>query len=205
MSLGNRIFGYYLASNSMQSDKKMESLLEYAFERDIYSDNILDSERPSLKCLLSLLKPGDTIYLDSLDNIMSSKEGLKDLLGLLRKNRIKICVVDLPSTLINAVDFFDCDKSVSDLAIDIIIDIVAKEAGKEKSIARRRQEIGFDEARKNGVKLGRKPKKLPETFEQDYREWKAGNCTAASLYKRYGISNPCFYRKVKEYESKFLN
>lgn len=205
MPFGKRNFGYYIASNNVQSDKKKEIMLEYTFERDIYSDNVVDSERPSFKCLLGLLRPGDTIYLDSLDNIMSSKAALKDLLVLLRRNGVKICILDLPSTLTDTFDFFDSDKTSSDFAIDIIIDMVTKEAGKEKYIAKKRQEIGFSEARKNGVKLGRKPKELPETFEQDYKEWKAGNCTAASLYKRYGISNPCFYRKVKEYENSILN
>ena len=36
----------------------------------------------------------------------------------------------------------------------------------------------------------------PETWEQDYKEWKNGERTAVCMFKTYGWTSTIFYRKV---------
>lgn len=202
MHYGSRSFGYYVDtdSNGKLSKRKKAALCEYAMDRDIFFDNSTDHERPKLKNLFELLQTGDTVYFYSLDNILKNNQQIKEMLTLLKNNQIYFRVIDLPTTLIDVTDLYEQEKSLSDIAMDFIFDVINKEADKEIKAKQHRQALGFTEAKSNGVKLGRKSKPYPETFEDDYRRWKAGEITAASIYSKYGWSNPTFYRHVKQYE-----
>lgn len=196
-----RKFGYYVSTGFDKADtKKFDALSEYVFERDIFFDLSGNMERTNLKKMLGLVKAGDTVYFYSLDGLFKSYGSTKQMLQLFKENRINIRILDLPSTLSDVDFLYSEDKSFADVIMDFVFDVVSKAAKREYIASQNRQKLGFNEARKNGVKLGRKPKPLPDSFEDDYQNWRAGKCTAASIYRKYGISNACFYRKVKQYE-----
>lgn len=201
MENNSRKFGYYLEANAgCSSTEKNESLEQFVFARDIYFDLAGNVERTNLKKLLSLLHPGDTVYFYSLDGLFKNSSSTKQLLQLFKEHAINIRILDLPSTLLDVDYLYSEEKTYTEIVLDFIIDMVTKAVNRENLANRMRQNIGFNEARKNGVKLGRKAKPLPPSFETDYNDWKSGKCTAASIYRKYGWSNPCFYRRVKQYE-----
>lgn len=200
-----RKFGYYLKGiEDSNNNVKVEMLEQYAFERDVYCDNYEDKERKNLLKMLDQIKPGDTVYFYSLNYLIEDMNILTLLLGLLAYKNIRVCVLDLPTTTENLEEYYDGDKPLSTLVTSIIFDVLALKAKQNLNVNRKRQNLGFIDARHRGVKLGRKPKELPSTFGEDYRKWKNGQCTAKSLYERYGWSNPCFYKHVKMYEQEHM-
>lgn len=201
----SRKFGYYIAFNESPVDvKRAEFLQEYVFERDIFFDSCANMDRPNLKKMFQQLKPGDVVYFYTLDGLFKNNSTTKQMLELFRQNKVAIRILDLPSTVVDSQFFYSEEKSFSEVVMDFVMDMVTKEANKEHLATKNRQAMGFNEAKKNGIKLGRKAKPLPDTFEADYNDWKNGKCTAASIYKRYGWSNPCFYRRVKQYEMSLI-
>lgn len=193
-----RKFGYYLINKN--APNVLAALQDYVYGRDIYADAWEDKNRPGLKDLFGNLQSGDTIYFYSLDNIFDNNQLLKQMLELLKKNNVVIRVLDLPSSLSESIYTFDDEENTESIIINLIIDFIDKAANKERAALQHLQALGLSEAKSQGVKLGRKPKPFPDTFKEDYKAWKNGECTASSIYKRYGWSNPCFYKKIKEFE-----
>ena len=66
----------------------------------------------------------------------------------------------------------------------------------ERINIRKRQREGIDAAVKRGVKFGRPEKYLPDCWPEDKLKWKAGEVTAVSLIKKYGMDSSTFYAKV---------
>lgn len=86
-----------------------------------------------------------------------------------------------------------------DMITNLLIEVLGYMAEMEHRIIRVRQKQGIDNARVRGIKFGRKKKVLPETWEQDLKEWKDGKCTAVSLIKKYGWAPATFYSRVHEF------
>lgn len=69
-----------------------------------------------------------------------------------------------------------------------------------------RQKIGIQKAKEQGKYKGRKRIQLPEKeFEKAVNSWKAGDRTATSVFKDFGISSQTFYRRVHELDMKKEN
>ena len=73
-------------------------------------------------------------------------------------------------------------------------------AAKERQRAerRRRQAEGIEAARLRGVKLGRRPKEILPGFEELYRKWVEGTCSARLAAKTLGISSHTFRKWADE-------
>jgi len=74
---------------------------------------------------------------------------------------------------------------------------------REKTVARINQ--GLDAARAKGIKLGRKPVKLPENFIKEYKRFKDGkygDMTAKGFAKMMGIGRATLYKYINIYEGK---
>lgn len=199
-----RIYGYSRVSSADQnSERQIESLKRYVpFERDIYVDKVSgkDLNREQLQILLNNLRDGDTLYVHALDRLGRNKTDIKNLLEELRQKKVTVRILDIPTTLVDYSEYGNMQQNVMDMVNNVVIEVMALQAENERINIRKRQAEGIEIALKKGVRFGRKPAPYPDTWEADYRDWKAGKVTAVSLYKKYGWSNPSFYRKVKEYE-----
>lgn len=199
----SKSFGYARVSSKDQNvDRQIESLSKYiADERDIFVDQISgkDMNRPALQSLLHVVRDGDTVYVHSLDRLGRNKEDIKSLLADFKAKGVIVRILDLPTSM---VDYGEGGKAIMELINNILIEVLAYQAEAERLNIRKRQEEGIEIAKKNGVKFGRPPIPWPETWEADYADWKAGNCTATSLFEKYGWPATTFYRKVKEYEKR---
>lgn len=197
----NRTYGYYLKRKDQNDKANLDELKKYiALERDIYCDDADAESRDQFYYLMNNLIQGDTVYLSTIDGIIDNKEFM-NILHKLKKLRIAVHVLDLPSTMksFSKPAVIYCD--IYNFIINFLTDVVATKIRQEISISKKWQSLGIEESKRQGTKLGRKPKPYPETWLSDYRSWKAGEITARTLYSRYGWSNPCFYRKVKQFEN----
>ena len=81
-----------------------------------------------------------------------------------------------------------------------MLQILSYVAQTERDAIKQRQAEGIAVAKKNGVRFGRKPLKLPETFAEVCDEYKAGVLTVRQAAQRLSMSTTSFYRKYIEKE-----
>lgn len=67
------------------------------------------------------------------------------------------------------------------------------------------QKAGIEKAKAEGKYKGRKPKEYDTIlFEQMLKEWRAGERTAVSIQRHFGITAQTFYRWEKKYPSIYV-
>lgn len=185
----NRCFGYY--RSDITSDAELERLKdEISYERDLFSDD--DIAGTNLETLMNMLQSNDDLYIVSLNQLSRNIKCRKDILEQLKAKKVYLHILDIPSTM-------DC--FFSEIVVNILLDQTIKQIEREARINSDLQALGIRQAKSNGVKLGRKPKAIPSSFKEDIKAWRNGKVTAASLYRSYGWSNPCFYKYVRLFES----
>lgn len=201
----SKTFAYIRVSSKDQNiDRQIDSLKQYILdERDFFIDKQSgkDVNREALQSLLHICRSGDTVYVHSLDRLGRNAKDIKELVALFRDKGVYLKILDIPTTLI---DYSELDsklqKMIMEMVNNILIEVLATIAETERDFIRKRQEEGIASAHSRGVKFGRKPIPFPETWESDYKDWRASKCSAASLYHKYGWNFVTFYRKVKIYE-----
>ena len=205
VEVDNKIFGYARVSSKDQNlDRQLDSLKKYvADERNIIVDKVSgkDTNRPGLSTLLFSVRAGDTIYIHSLDRLGRNKEDIKTLLTEFKNRKVIVRILDLPTSM---VDYGEAGNSIMELINNILIEVLSFQAQAEREQIRKRQQEGIASAKARGVRFGREKYELPETWSEDYQNWKSGKCTAKSIMKKYGWASTTFYRKVMEYEKQIM-
>lgn len=185
----NRCYGYY--RSDITTDSELERLKdEINYERDLFSDNSVNCT--NLATLMTLLQSNDDLYIVSLDQLSKDIKHRKNILEQLKAKKVYLHILDIPSTM-------EC--FFGKIVVNILLDQTIKQIEKEDRVNSDLQALGILQAKSKGVKLGRKPKTIPSSFKEDIKAWRNGKVTAATLYKAYGWSNPCFYKYVKLFES----
>ncbi len=202
----HKSFAYARVSSRDQNlARQMESLKKYVpDDRDIFVDKQSgkNTDRPNLQLLLHALRSGDTLYLHSLDRLGRNKEDIKNILRELKKRKIIVRILDLPTSMVTSND--EVTGATMEMVNNLLIEVLGYVAEMERRNIRKRQEEGIEIAKEKGVKFGRKKLAWPETWEDDYNQWRKKECTAMSLVRKYGWNSTSFYRKVKEWESQLL-
>lgn len=202
-----KIFGYIRVSSKDQNfDRQIDSLKKYVPNtRDIYSDKLSgrNFDRPGYQSLKYNLRHGDTLYIHSLDRLGRNKSDVKDELQDLTEKGVIVRILDVPTSLMNYSQFGSLQKSIMEMVNNILIEVLSTMAESERVRIKERQKEGIAAAHARKIKFGRPTKDLPETWPEDYKEWKSGNTTAISLIRKYNLSATTFYRKVQEYEQQF--
>ena len=167
-----KIFGYARVSSKDQNlDRQIRTLKEYVkSEKDIYTDKKSgkDTQRKNYQRLREIVREGDIIVCTELDRFARSKQDIKTELMHFKNEGIKIVFLDIPTTKIflNDNNSFDQVNDIFDMVNNILIEVIATIAEKERKKIRERQLQGIQEAKRKGVKFGR-PKKInlkdPET------------------------------------------
>ena len=202
----SKTFGYIRVSSKDQNlDRQLDTIRKYvADDRDILADKQSgkDFNRPQYQALKSMLRGGDTLYIHSLDRLGRNKEKVKEEIQWFYNNGIIVRILDIPTTLMDYKGFGTMQKTVFDMVNNILIEVLATIAEAERDNIHKRQAEGIASAKKKGRKFGRPVIPLPDSFEEDYKDWKAGKVTAVALYRdKYHISRAGFYIKVRQYEA----
>ena len=198
-----RIFGYARVSSKEQHlDRQVEQLKQYVAEEHILMDKASGKnlERPAYQALKGTLglRAGDTLVITSLDRLSRKKEHIKQELQWFRDNRIRLKILDLPTSM---VEVPEGQEWILEMINNILIEVLASMAEQERLTIRKRQREGIEAAKKKGKHLGRPKLKVPKDFRYVYAEWKKGCITAKTAMQRLGMSSTSFYRVVKQYES----
>ena len=66
----------------------------------VYIDGDFDRERPQLKELMNLVRPGDTIFIEELGDVADSADELLAFLQELQRRKLKIVIERVPVELL---------------------------------------------------------------------------------------------------------
>lgn len=191
-----------VSTKEQNLDRQIQALLPYVDndKNKILADKLSgkDMKREKLQALMAILEEGDTLYVTSLDRLGRNKEDIKTILQHFAKKRVIVRVLDLPTTMVDASD--EVTAATLNMITNLLVEVLGYVAEMERRYIRKRQAEGYAAAKAKGKRFGRQPKPLPESWEDDYAQWKGKKVTAVSLMRKYGWAPATFYSKVREYE-----
>ena len=156
-----------------------------------------DFERPAYKSLLRKLRPGDLIYIKSIDRLGRNYEEIQNQWRILTKERgVDIAVIDMP-----LLDTRNGKDLVGTFLADIVLQILSFVAQNERETIRKRQAEGIKAARARGVHMGRPIKRCPENFSEVVKLWERGKIPFSEALLRTGLKKATFYNRLREYRS----
>lgn len=198
--MGNTVYGYVRVSSTDQNeDRQMIALSEAGvLKKNIYMDKMSgkDFERPQYQKLLEKLKPGDLLYILSIDRLGRNYEEIQKQWRIITKDKnVDVCVIDMP-----LLDTRQGKDLMGTFIADLVLQILSFVAQNERENIRKRQAEGIAVAKAKGVRFGRPEKDMPENFARIIKDWEKGTLSTADVLKQCDMSESTFYRRRREYK-----
>jgi DNA invertase Pin-like site-specific DNA recombinase len=192
------IYGYVRVSSADQNtDRQIDAMNGIEIpETRIFADKQSgkDFERPQYQALLKKLKPGDLVYIKSIDRLGRNYDEIQNQWRILTKERgVDIAVIDMP-----LLDTRNGKDLVGTFLADIVLQILSFVAHNERDNIKKRQSEGIAAAKARGVRFGRPIKKPPENFHELVRTWEHNKLTLEEILERTGLKEATFYRRLRE-------
>jgi len=182
--------GYMRVSTENQCVSRQQALMQEMGVEKVFQDvaSGKDANRKQLNDMLSFVREGDTVIVESYSRIARSTNDLIKILDALQNKGVQF---------ISKKEAIDTTTSAGRLMFTIFAGL----SQFERECMLERQAEGIVEAKKAGKYKGRKPLEVDtDKFVNVYRKWKAGELTATAAQKQLGLSPSTFYRRIKEYE-----
>jgi len=196
----NRTFYYARVSSCEQNlDRQLEAFAKLGTdEREIVTDKESGRslDRPGYQALKNtMLRPGDTLVVKSLDQLSCNKSDIKTELQFFKDNGIRLKVIDLPTTM---MDLPAGQEWVFEMVNNILIEVLGTIAEQERETIRRRQREGINAAKIKGKHLGRPSTKKPANWDEVLALWRGGEITSSEARRRLKMKKTAFYKALKE-------
>lgn len=196
--MDNRQFGYVRVSSKDQNEaRQISALTEFGIsERDMYIDKQSGKnfDRKQYQLMLNNIRSGDLVVFLSLDRMGRNYTEIKQQWQYITCSLgadIKILDMELLDTRCESGNL---DKR---FMCDLILQILAYVAEKERVNIRSRQAQGIKEAKAKNVRFGRPAIPYPDNWDDVYARWKNGSLTAKSAMHELGLKRSTFYGLVK--------
>ena len=192
-------YGYLRVSTKEQNeDRQLLALLNCGIQKEkirMDRQSGKDFNRPQYRRLMKEMKPGDTLFIKSIDRLGRNYEEIIEQWRIITKElNISVVVLDMP--------LLDTRRKERDLTgvfiADIVLQILSYVAQTEREFNRQRQAEGIAIARAKGIQFGRPPKPRPEAFEQLFEAWSKKEISARFAAKQLGISHRTFLKWTKK-------
>ena len=162
-------YGYVRVSAKDQNEgRQLIALHEQGVpDKYIYIDKQSgkDFKRPRYQKLLRKLRPGDLLYIKSIDRLGRNYEEIQNQWRILTKEkRVDICIFDMP-----ILDTRRGKDLLGTFISDLVLQLLSFVAENERTHIKQRQAEGIAAAKAKGVRFGRPPKPLPENFHSVYQ------------------------------------
>lgn len=199
-------FAYIRVSSKQQNiDRQKEEMLALDIsERDMFIDyqSGKDFNREKYQALKYCLRPGDILYVKSIDRLGRNYLGILEEWHDLTKNiKADIKVLDMP--LLDTSQYKDSSGSIPvDFVTNIVLQILSYVAESERKIRKQSQMEGIAIAKRKGKRLGRPKIDIPQKFPLYYDMWKNKELSALELMEKLNLKRTTFYKIVHEYELK---
>jgi len=193
-------YGYVRVSDTGQNENRQLDAMaaEGILDKHIYIDKQSgkDFDRPAYRRLLKKLKPGDTLYLASLDRWgRSHAENQEQWRVLTKEKGVDIVVLDMLPLL----DTRQHKDLMGTFISDLVLSILSFVAQSELEHIRTRQAQGIAAAKARGVRFGPSPKAMPEHFGEIVAAWEQGQVSLEQAFSQCGIGRTTFFHRVREY------
>ena len=177
--------GYIRVSTQEQNTVRQEVLMEALGVEQIYIDKMSgkNSERPQLKEMMSYVRRGDTVIVESISRFARNT---RDLLELVEQLAAK------------GVEFVSQKEAIDTTTPTgkFMLTVFGAVAELEREYILQRQREGIEIAKVQGKYRGRKPIFSPD-FDRVAAQWQRGELTAVQAMKKLNMSKATFYRKVR--------
>lgn len=195
----NRTFYYARVSSQDQHlDRQIAAFKQLgARDRDIVTDKQSgkDLDRAGYQALkTTMLRPGDTLVIKSLDRLSRNKQDIKAELEYFRSHKIRVKVLDLPTTM---MELPEGQEWIFEMVNNILIEVLGTIAQQERETIRRRQAEGIASARAQGKTFGRPRIERPENWDAVVSLWNDREITAVEAMRRTGLKRGTFYQLAK--------
>jgi len=192
-------YGYVRCSSADQNeDRQLAAMRELKIPpENVFTDKQSgkDFDRAGYKSLVEKLKPGDLLYVLSIDRLGRNYEEIQNQWRILTKEKgVDIVIIDMP-----LLDTRRDKDLVGIFLSDTILSLLSFCAANERDNIRKRQAQGIAAARARGVRFGRPIKKPPENFSELVRQWERGNLPVSEILRQTGLKEVTFYNRLREY------
>lgn len=193
-----KIYGYVRVSSTDQNEDRQMIAMQ---KKEVTPKNIFidkqsgkDFERPQYQKMIKRLKPGDLLYILSIDRLGRNYQEIQNQWRYLTKEiGIDICVIDMP-----ILDTRPYKDLLGTFISDLFLAVLSFVAENERDNIKKRQAQGIAAAKARGVKFGRPEKQLPDDFPALVKLWEKKKIPLQDVLQRCGISESTFYRRLRE-------
>ena len=190
-----KLYGYVRVSTREQcEDRQLIALSRLSIPSgQIYIDRQSgrDFNRPAYRKMMRQIRPGDTIFVKSIDRLGRSYEDIQEhWLMITREKKAYIVLLDMP-----LLDTRISQNGLTGVFIaDLVLQILSYVAQTERENILARQKEGIAAAKLRGVRFGRPPKPSPEAFSDLLFLWQEGNISSREAAEQLGVSQSTFLR-----------
>ena len=197
--MDNRKFGYIRVSSKDQNEaRQVSAMLDFGIsERDIYIDKQsgIDFDREQYQVMINNIRAGDLVVFLSLDRMGRNYTEIREQWSYITNTLgadIKILDMELLDTR--------CEASSLDrkFMCDLILQILAYVAEKERLNIKSRQMQGIKEAKSRNVQFGRPKATKPDNWDEVIEKWQNNSITAKEAMTILNLKRTTFYKLLKE-------
>lgn len=178
--------GYIRVSTAEQNTARQEVIMEQLGVEKMYIDKMSGktTDRPQLKNMLSFVRTGDTVIVESISRFARNTRDLLELVDTLTEN---------------GVEFVSKKESIDTTtpAGKFMLTVFAAVAELERGYILDRQREGIAIAKSLGKYAGRKPVEIDkELWDSLYALWIDRKITAVEFMRKMNMKKSTFYRRV---------
>ena len=181
--------GYVRVSTAEQNPARQMELMKSLGVEKIYQEKRSgkNTDRPQFNEMLSFLREGDTLYVESFSRLSRSTRDLLFTVATLTERGVNI---------VSEKEKFDTSTPQGKFVLTMF---AALSEFERESILERQRE-GIEIAKAEGKYKGRKPIPASEKFFTVARAWADGKIALKDAIRESGMSSSTFFRKCKLYE-----
>ena len=192
-------YGYIRVSTTDQNeDRQLDAMTVLGLPAEhIFIDKLSGKNfnRPAYQALIAQLKPGDLLYIQSIDRLGRNYEDIQTQWRILTKDKgVDIAVLDMP-----LLDTRQGKDLMGTFIADLVLQILSFVAQNERENIRNRQAQGIAAAKTRGVRFGRPIKKPPANFAELVKLWERGRLPMEQVLTQTGLKEATFYRRLREF------
>lgn len=189
-------YGYARVSSKDQNvSRQLIALSEAGIDRKkIYVDKKSgkDFDRRSYQRLISKMKPGDALFVKSIDRFGRNYDEIQqEWHRITKEKKCDIVILDMPLLDTRSSNEFDLTGK---LIADIVLQLMAFAANFERDEIKTRQAEGIAAAKERGVRFGRSPKPIPLGFDDVAAVYREGKISARKAAEMLDVSHPTFLK-----------
>ena len=178
--------GYARISTEGQQVARQEIILQNLGVERVFVETCSgkNTDRPELKKMLTFIREGDTVVIESISRLARNTKDLLLLVDEFSKRGV---------AFVSQKENIDTTTPTG----KFILTVFGAIAELEREYILQRQAEGIAIAKANGVYKGRKPLDCPD-FYKVYQQVELGKISATEAFRQLNVSKSTYYRRVRE-------